>query len=93
MARTQKNRKKKRRGKYFIISMVIFVLFFVRTSHKYSQKNISSVVEAGDISESLLLMTEKSTINMAFQYEKAAIEAEKARIAEEKRQKEILKRE
>ena len=93
MTGTQENRKQRGRRKYFIIFIVIFILFFVKTSHQYSQRNISSVVEAGDVSESILLATEKSTINMALQYEKSAIEAEKARIAEEKKQKQILKRE
>ncbi len=93
MTGTQKNRKKRGRRKYVIAFIVIFSLFFVKTSYKYSQKNVSSVVEAGDVSESILLMSEKSAINMAFEYEKSAIEAEKAKMAQEKMEKEALERE
>lgn len=92
MARTQKMRKKRGRKKYFIIFIVIFSLFFVKTSYKYSQRSVSSVVEAGNLSESILLMSEKSAINMAFEHEKSAIEAKKAKIEQEKREKEILEK-
>lgn len=92
MARIQKMRKKRGRKKYFIIFIVIFSLFFVKTSYKYSQRSVSSVVEAGNLSESILLMSEKSAINMAFEHEKSAIEAKKAKIEQEKREKEILEK-
>ena len=92
MTGTQKNRKKRGRKKYFIVFIVIFSLLFVKTSYRYSQKNVSSVVEAGDVSR-VSFNVWKSAINIAFEYEKSAMEAEKARIAREKMEKEAIERE
>ena len=90
MTRRQNLRKKKHRKKFFLVFLIIFSLFFVKISYKYSQKNVSNVVEAGDLSESLLLMSEKSAINMALEHEKSIIEAEKterARMEREERKR------
>jgi peptidoglycan/xylan/chitin deacetylase (PgdA/CDA1 family) len=87
MTRIRRLRRKKHIRKYFIAFIVIFSLFFIKTSYKYSQKTASNIVEAKDLSESILLMSEKSAVNMALQHEKKLIEEEKARLEKEKRDK------
>lgn len=82
------NRKKRRSKKHLVAFLVIIGLLFIKTSYKYSQKTISNVVEARDLSESILLMSEKSSINIALQQEKELIEAEKERLEKERLEKE-----
>ena len=87
MSRSQKLRRNRQRKRFFLVLFVIFSLLFVKTSHKYNQKNVSAIVEAGDLSESILLMSEKSAVNVALEQEKSLIEAEKVRIEKEQREK------
>lgn len=82
MTKKQIFKKKRQRRKYIIAFIIIFSLFFIRTSHKYSLRNASDIVEAGDLSESILLISEKSAINMALEHEKALIESEKTEQAQ-----------
>ena len=76
-AQVLKIKKRRQRKRFFIAFLVVFGLFFVGTSIKFSQKTASDVVEAGDLSESILLMSEKSAINMAFEHEKLLMEEER----------------
>ena len=75
-----------------MVFIMIFILFFLGTSYQYFKKGVSDVVEAGNFSESILLMSEKSSINLALEYEKQLLQAEQARLAEleEMGQKELL---
>lgn len=77
MTKLMRKRKKNRRKRFIIVFFIIFSLFFLGTTYKHSQKNISNIVEATDLSESILLMSEKSPVNMALQHEKMLIETEK----------------
>lgn len=91
MGKSRKTKNKIRFIRYLTVFIIIFVLFFLRTSYKYYKKAASDVVEAGNLSESILLMSEKSSINLALQHEKQLIQAEKAKLAElEKRQQKEL---
>ncbi len=78
MIRAQRRRRKRQRKRFFLIFLVVISLFFIKTSHKYSHKAVSDVVEAENLSESILLMSEKSPINMALEHEKELMEIEKA---------------
>ncbi len=89
MTKPQKKANKKRRRDFSVL-IVIIILLFVKASYDYSQKNNSSTAEAVDVSESLLLMSEGSAVNMAFEQEKYAIEVEKAQIVQENKKREIL---
>ncbi|NLW21886.1 MAG: polysaccharide deacetylase [Tissierellia bacterium] len=77
--------KKKKRYRFIVVFIAIFILLFIGTSYKYNQKT-ASVVVAGDLSESILLMSEKSAINIALQQEKMLLEAKKAELEELERQ-------
>lgn len=102
-AQVLKIKKRRQRKRFFIAFLVVSGLFFVGTSIKFSQKTASDVVEAGDLSESILLMSEKSAINMAFEHEKVLMEEErlekarieyqqKKQIEEEQKQQEMNKK-
>ncbi|NMB07041.1 MAG: polysaccharide deacetylase [Tissierellia bacterium] len=80
--------KKRHPRKYIIVFIIVFSLFFIRTSHNFNFRNVPSVVEAGNLSESILLISEKSPVNVAFQHEKALIEAEKIEKAQLELEKE-----
>ncbi|MCF6466785.1 polysaccharide deacetylase family protein [Clostridium sp. Cult2] len=92
MSKIKISKRKRRTIRYAIIFTIIFILFFLRTSYKYYNRTASDVVEAGNISESILLMSEKSSVNIALQHEKQLIQAENDRIAEleERQQKELV---
>lgn len=76
MKRTEKRENRRKKAMYFVVFVIIFSLFFIRTSHRYSQKFVSGVVEAGNLSDSILLLSEKGMINMALQNEKQLREKE-----------------
>lgn len=91
MRKNNQIKNKRRKKRYFIVFLIVFAIFFARTSCKYSQRTVSGVVEAGDLSESILLMSEKSVIKIALQQEKEIIEArriEETRREQEKREQE-----
>lgn len=91
MGKSRKDKNKIKVIRYITVFIIIFILFFLRTSYKYYKKGASDVVEAGNLSESILLMSEKSAVNLALQHEKQLIQAEKAKLAElEKRQQKEL---
>lgn len=77
MTKKIKFHKKSQKKKYIIAFIVIFSLFFLKTSWYLNSKNVMNVVEAENLSESILLISEKSPVNIAFQQEMAIIEAEK----------------
>lgn len=86
--KVKKNRRRKRR--FLITFLIVFILLAVRTSIKYYQDIPSNIVEAEVLKESVLLMSEKSAINVALQHEKELIEAERleqARIKWEQQKK------
>ncbi|HSH36751.1 polysaccharide deacetylase family protein [Schnuerera sp.] len=86
-----KNKNKRKTLRYITVFIIIFILFFLSTFYKYYKRTASDVVEAGKLEESILLMSEKSAINIALKHEKQLIEAEEARIAEleERKQKNL----
>lgn len=91
MKALKKPNKRAKAKRYISVFIILFILFFLRTSYKYYKNTASDVVEAGNLTESILLMSEKSAVNIALQHEKQLIEAEKARISElEKRQQKEL---
>lgn len=91
MRKRKKVKNKRKAMRYLTVFIIIFVLFFLRTSYKYYKKTASDVVEAGNFSESILLMSEKSAVNLALEYEKKLIQAEQERQAEleEEQRKEL----
>ena len=66
--KVKKNRRRKRR--FLITFLIVFILLAVRTSIKYYQDIPSNIVEAEVLKESVLLMSEKSAINVALQHER-----------------------
>lgn len=88
----EKRRQKKRR-RFTIAFIIIFSLFFIGISNKYNFRNISGVVEAGDLSESILLISEKSAVNMALTHEKEMLEAKKAEEIQTKMKRELAEKE
>src|SRR5690625_3831347 len=91
MRKRKKVKNKRKAMRYLTVFIIIFVLSFLRTSYKYYKKTASDVVEAGNFSESILLMSEKSAVNLALEYEKKLIQAEQERQAEleEEQRKEL----
>jgi peptidoglycan/xylan/chitin deacetylase (PgdA/CDA1 family) len=77
MTRAQRQRRKKQRKRFFLVFLIVISLFFVKTSYKYNHKTVSDVVEAQKLSESILLMSEKSAINVALEHEKELMETQK----------------
>lgn len=74
----------------------ILLVFFIKTSQNYSLRNVSGVVEAGNLSESISLISDKSPVNVAFKHEKDLMEAEevqKAQLALEKEREEKKRQE
>ena len=81
--------KKIKRRRFTIAFIIMFSLFFIGISQRINFRNISGVVEAGDLSESLSLISEKSAVNMALIHEKEILEAKKAEEIQAKIQKEL----
>lgn len=89
------NGKKGHKRKYIIAFIIIFSLFFLKTSFYLYSKHAPNVVEARNLSESISLISDKSPVNIAFQQEielKKAKEIEKAYEKLEK-EREIAERE
>jgi len=80
-------RKRQIRRRFTIAFIIIFSLFFAGTFSKF--KNIFGVAEAGNLSESILLISEKSAVNMALTHEKELLEAKKAEEIQVKMKKEL----
>jgi len=85
----EKRRKRMKRRRFTIAFIIIFSLFSIGMSHKYGFGNISGVVEAGDLSESILLISEKSAVNMALTHERELLETKKAEEIQAQMQKEL----
>lgn len=81
---SKKTRKKRRIKKQLVALMIIIGLLFIKTSYKYSQKTMANVVEAGELTESILLISEKSAINMALEQEKEFLRMEKIQLEKER---------
>lgn len=96
MTKKARLKKRRQRRKYIIAFIIIFSLFFIKTSQKYNFRHVSGVVEAGNLSESISLISEKSPVNVALQHEKDLIEAEeveKAQLALEREREEKQRQE
>ena len=81
-SKLMRRRRRRQRRKYIIAFIIIFSLFFIKTSQNYNFKNVFSVAEAGNLSESISLISDKSPVNVALQHEKDLIEEEKAHKAQ-----------
>lgn len=87
-----KVQQKRNRRKTISILILIIMLIVIKTSYDRNQKKNSPVAEAAKITESLLLIGEGSTLNIAFEQEKHMIEVEKAQIIQENKKREILEK-
>lgn len=88
----KKRKLRNKRKRYFLIFIVILVIGFVKTTSDYSQKSIPNIVQAEDLSENILSMSEKSITNLAFQQKKEAIDNEKVKKIHEEKKEEVKKR-
>lgn len=94
MKGNQQNNKKLAIIRFAIIFAIIFIMIFLGTSYIFYKELATDVVEADNFEESISLMSDKSAINLALQYERQIQEAERERIREleeleKKRQEEL----